>query len=330
VKTLGRIWHVLLLVALIAPLIGSSATATAQGFVVETWKSPTYGFTVDYRPDAFWIESEETTNGIDILVLRSEVGWFSVEAMPVTMTPDACVQVMIDEVLQTDGNHEAPVPVEDGTGLIRSTMLAQNGQYTDYTRRIDCITSPDGDYMVRFMHFATTSDHGMWETAARDIRASYRPGIPANNPFPANVTQPDGELEVAVLPLRAIFPAAPSSLGAYAQPVILLTVEFIFTNVSQMDATLETSRIIIAGLGSSVSHIWISGDTLFYDDTLILPPSAVVTGHLTFAIPATTEKVTFCYQHATDNNCTPIGTYDPSADTSGGGPTSRPRINPGR
>jgi hypothetical protein len=323
----GRFWRVLLLVALIAPLFGASATA--QGFVVNTWKSPTYGFTVDYRPDAFYIETEQTADGVDTLVLRSEVGWFSVEAMPVTMTLDQCVQAIIDEVTQTDGNHEVPLFIESGTALIRSTMLAQSGQYTDYTRRIDCITSPDGDYLVRFMHFATTSDHGMWETAARDIRASYRPGIPDNNPFPANMTQPDGELEVAVLPLRAVYPAAPSSLGEYAQPAILLTVEFIFTNVSQMNANLETDRIIISGLGASVSHIWISGDTLFYDDTLILPPSAVVTGHLTFAIPATTEEVTFCYQHATDANCTPIGSYDIDG-IYGGGPNTRPRINPGR
>ena len=327
-RTPKRLRIALLLAVLLVPLATTSSAVDAQVYVVRGWQSPTYGFTIDYRIDAFWQESESAESGYDILVLRSDAGWFSVEAMPVSMTIDQCVEERINEVAAMEGNHEVPTPISNGVGLIRSTQVDSSGLYTDHTRRIDCIAPDAGDYLVRFMHFATSVQHGIYETAARDIRASYRPGYPANNPLPANVTDPDGTLEVAVMPFTyATEP--PTDLKTLLEPNRLLTVEFVINSVSTTDALLETRRIIIAGVGPAISHVWIISNTLVLEDDIIIRPGSGVVGHLTFAIPATATTVTFCYQHATDADCTELGEYD-IGGVYDGGPNTRPRINPGR
>jgi hypothetical protein len=315
------------LLALVIPLFASLPDASAQGYVVRNWQSPTYGFTIDYRSDAFRFDSETTENGVDTLVLTSDAGWFSVQAMPATMTADECVQAVVDEVAKEVGTHDLQAPIANGTGLVRSYHTDERGVYTDNALRIDCGFAQDSAYLVRFMHFAVSSEYGFFEVAARDIRASYRPGYPPNNPLPANIVDPDGTLEVAVTPLDEAIPS-PSDLASIYQPTRLLTVEFIFTNVSQVNALLETARIVIAGGGPSISHVWINNGTLFYDESITVVPGSGVVGHLTFAIPATVTTVTFCYQHITDANCTELLVYE-IGGVYGGGPSSRPRIDPG-
>ncbi len=320
--------RLLILFALVGGILGESQTASSQGFVVNSWASPTYGFTIDYRTDAFRFISESSSEGVDRLELQSDVGLFRVAAFPVVATVDECAQAIADEVYATTGNHELQEPIANGTAIVRSTNVDQNNVYTDNVTRVDCLIATDSSYMVRFIHEAITSEYGRYEVAARDIRASYRPGFPANNPLPPNVTDPDGTLEVSVMPLRQVFPP-PGDLNTLYQPTILLTVEFLFDNPFSVDALLETDRIIISGFGPSISHVWYSGDVIFTESDIVVSAGTGIVGHLVFAIPADLTNVTFCYQHVTDVNCTELFTYEVDG-VYGGGPGTRPRINPGR
>ena len=318
-----RIRHFVIAFLLMLPMLIAPNASGAQGYPVNEWTSPTYGFSVSYRTDAFALQSEGSAAGIDLLVLESAVGWFSVEAMPAVMTIDECVQVILDDVYASEGNHELQLPVADGIGLIRSTFVDSSGYYSDHTVRVDCQMSDEGDYLVRFVHSVPTDQYGFYEIAARDIRASFRPGYPANNPLPANVTDPDGTLEVSAIAL------APVPTSTADEQFALLTIAITVTSVSNTGALLETGRIIAVNAGSSVSHIWISNGTLFADDDIVVTAGTSITGHLTFAIPATMSDVTICYQHVSDANCTELVRYDLGTGANSV-PDPLPRIDPGR
>jgi len=318
------------------PLFAHPASA-AVSYVVESWTNPTWGFTIDYRRDTFRVSDEIATGSLDELELLSNSGFLIIEALPYAMSVDDCAIETLNDTIAQSTSAMVLEPVQNGSGVVAAAWPTMNGAIVDVTHRVDCIASVTGDYLVRFTHRVHTSQYGLLEAAARSVRESYRPGYPENTPYPLEITHPDGLVEIAWKTIRReVAPPADSNLVNH--PTRFFEVEFEFDSVTNNQTRIDSSRLIIEGIGPALAWDWVLNGTVYDWSWIMLRNGDTATARFLFAIPRSQTDVVFCFMHATDNNCAflfefsfnePVEQSDPG-EVEGGGPNARPRINPGR
>ncbi len=332
----GRLRSVLLFLILALPLFAQPVGA-AVSHVVLSWTSPTWGYTIDYRRDTFRASEETATGTFDEIDLLSNSSVLSIEAIPYAMSVDECALETLNDTISSASSAVVVEPVQNGSGVVAAPWPNNSGQIVDVTHRVDCIASSDGGYLLRFTHRVLTSQYGLLEAAARSVRESYRPGYPANTPLPPEMVYPDGLVEVSWKHIeREVAPPTDSNLVNH--PTRFFVVEINFASVTNNDAIIEGGRLVIEGIGPALVWDWEFDNTVYDWSWIKLINGATATGRFLFAVPQTQSEVVFCYQHATDSDCAFLFEYsfnEPVVQTApgeveGGGPASRPRINPGR
>jgi hypothetical protein len=331
-----RFVRFILIAAMLLPLLPRTVEAAVINVVLD-WTSPTHGFTISYRRDSFTYDSEVQTASGDRLELKSPAGFLLVESMPYTVSIDDCAIALLTKRANESISYSVIEQVQNGTGTIGTIETNASGQLIDVTYRASCAADDAGTYLVSYAHGALTDQFGRYESAALAVQHSYFPGYPESSNVPPEIRYPDGLIELDVVRVEEQVEPPPDS-NLVNHPTRFFTVEIDFTSLYAVDGIVDVNRIFLQGSATALNWFWTYSGQAYDYDWIVVPGGETLTGYFTFALPSGEDDFSLCYQHLTSNDCSVIAdhTFDQPVvqqdvgTVTGGGPNSRPRINPGR